>query len=806
MRFRVLFVFLFGYPLFFTTGHAQNLIDSLENYTSKAKPGWDQIDHAIGLGRLYLNNGDLEKAKVEIARVNALSEKYNLPEGKAHALILENVIAYLFDYDADKAIRLCEEAISVAKRAGDHNAYIYAGFQLAENYIWEKGNIEKGREILDGLIAEIDDRVHLKNVGSLYKAAGALYTRSGEHDKALAYYKKAQAVFRQMVTDPKPDPRIGRISTQEVDIAFHFGSILDSLGDLYFNMGQTENAVATKTEALEVFEKRGIDVDIAWMRGNLGKLFFQVGRYQESLENLQQARKTFEDLDLQNDKVRVNTTLVNLFLELKDYDTAEKYAYENIKYLKEIGHALFYSSNQMQCIQIALLKGELEKAKEIINEAQVLVDSLENKENEGWLYQLKGDYEVKIEQYELAVASYQHSLSVYTSIKKTFNIANVNYALGQLFFQQKEYDSATYYTQTALATVQNTKDIDLARNAFLLLSKIHEANGNYQLAYANHQAFFAYNDSLFTANAQAKLKEEQVRQNVVAFKNEKEMAEQNAALLAQRNDLYVAAGVALLIMLSLMGVLYFNLRKVKSKIQEQNLQLTQLNQTKDKFFGIIAHDLRSPLLGLQNVGDQIRFLIRKKETQRLDDISGNIESTAKKLTELLDNLLNWSLLQNGMIPYHPEKVNLRESAEEALGLMKPLAEVKEIKLINSIVEDVYVHADPKAVSTILRNIISNALKFTDRHGEVKVDVKAANNQSTIIINDTGTGISAELLPKLFDLDKKSQQGTQGEKGSGLGLILCKELVELNKGTIKVISDLGKGSSFIFNLPNFSASM
>lgn len=187
----------------------------------------------------------------------------------------------------------------------------------------------------------------------------------------------------------------------------------------------------------------------------------------------------------------------------------------------------------------------------------------------------------------------------------------------------------------------------------------------------------------------------------------------------------------------------------------------------------------------------------------MTELSGHIEDSTKKLTELLDNLLNWALLQNGTIPYHPEEINLKDITDDVVDLLNPMANMKQVSLINNINEDAFVHADSKAVNTILRNIVSNALKYTDTGGEVKIDVKNEDHQSIITINDTGTGISAEQIPKLFELGKKSLNGTLGEKGSGLGLILSKELLELNKGTIKVISELGKGASFIFTLPRLS---
>lgn len=382
-------------------------------------------------------------------------------------------------------------------------------------------------------------------------------------------------------------------------------------------------------------------------------------------------------------------------------------------------------------------------------------------------------------------------------------LAHCQYRLADTFYKGLEYDSALYYLDIAQLRLSQAKRPDLVKECYGLKSKIYQALNDYESAFYNHQAFFAYNDSLYTSDALEKLKNEQVRQNVLDFKEGKELAEQNAILLAQKNRIYLVVGIATTIILVMVIYLYFNLRKVKLKIENQNEQLVQLNHTKDKFFGIIAHDLRSPLLGLQSVGDQIGYFIKKNRPERLEQLAENIETTTKKLTKLLDNLLNWALLQNGMIPYQPEKVDLKMVVQSIVELLGPTADAKRVLLKNEILEDSFVYADNKSVQTIFRNIISNALKFTNSGGEVRVNVRNENARFVVIINDTGTGISAEQLPKLFELDKKSATGTSGEKGSGLGLVLCKELVELNKGSIDVTSDVGKGSSFIFDLPKYS---
>jgi signal transduction histidine kinase len=153
-----------------------------------------------------------------------------------------------------------------------------------------------------------------------------------------------------------------------------------------------------------------------------------------------------------------------------------------------------------------------------------------------------------------------------------------------------------------------------------------------------------------------------------------------------------------------------------------------------------------------------------------------------------------------MIPYNPKAVDIQSVAQENIELFTPVAEAKNITLKNEILTTSPVFSDESALQTIIRNLVNNAIKFTPEGGEVSISTEEKGDKIFIKINDTGTGIAADKLEKLFSLNKQSSKGTAGEKGSGLGLMLCKELVELNKGTIQAISELGKGSSFVFSLP------
>ncbi len=239
------------------------------------------------------------------------------------------------------------------------------------------------------------------------------------------------------------------------------------------------------------------------------------------------------------------------------------------------------------------------------------------------------------------------------------------------------------------------------------------------------------------------------------------------------------------------------------KIESQNRQLQQLNDTKDKFFGIIAHDIRSPIVALEGVGEQMQYYLKKGKQDKLLKLSDRIDSTARRLSRLLDNLLNWALLQQGVIPYHPESIPIRQTAEETIGMFEQHAALKNIQLRNNIADSIIAFADPSSLQTIFRNLLSNAIKFTPVNGEVYLSASEHGEEVKISFKDSGVGISEEKLQDLFSLNAKSQKGTAGERGTGLGLSLVQELIKLNKGHLAVESRLQIGSIFSIHLPEAS---
>ncbi len=239
-------------------------------------------------------------------------------------------------------------------------------------------------------------------------------------------------------------------------------------------------------------------------------------------------------------------------------------------------------------------------------------------------------------------------------------------------------------------------------------------------------------------------------------------------------------------------------------ISQQNKALAELNSTKDRFFSIIGHDLRGPLTAMTGLSKKVDFLIKKNRKEELYALGSQMDNATENVTKLLDNLLSWALIQNGNFSYHPESLNLYNIVSEVLNLHQNTAEVKGIHLDAKIPSNVTVFADRNGIKTIIRNLVDNALKFTDKNGTVLLSANIINDKVSLQIADTGSGMSPELIDKLFILDSSNTNRQHHSKsGTGLGLVLCKDLIEMNKGTIEVESKVGKGTTFIINLPTQS---
>jgi len=240
---------------------------------------------------------------------------------------------------------------------------------------------------------------------------------------------------------------------------------------------------------------------------------------------------------------------------------------------------------------------------------------------------------------------------------------------------------------------------------------------------------------------------------------------------------------------------------VEETVKKYNEELKTLNASKDKFFSIIAHDLKSPLSGLLGFTEILVDEFDTLQTEEIKEFIGHSNQAAINLNALLENLLEWSRIQTGNFTFHPSRVNVTAVFDDIISLFNQNARNKKIKIEKNVDAALYVVVDKNMFNTIMRNLVSNGIKFTKEGGNVYLTAIANEKFVNIAIQDSGIGLSQENISKLFRIDVNyTTPGTNKERGTGLGLVLCKELVEKNGGKIWVESELGKGTKFIFSLP------
>lgn len=246
---------------------------------------------------------------------------------------------------------------------------------------------------------------------------------------------------------------------------------------------------------------------------------------------------------------------------------------------------------------------------------------------------------------------------------------------------------------------------------------------------------------------------------------------------------------------------HLELKHTKDLIESQKKELEQLNTTKDKLFSVIGHDLRNPLSNIIGFSELLVKHSHDYSPEKIERFANYIYSTSLQTHTLLESLLEWSRHQRKHTKYDPQIYQLKEQVSAIIDFLNQSAKNKQIELTTKIAKDIRVKADANMLNTILRNLINNAIKFTEPGGEIKISAKVQDQQIEISVADTGVGMTKKEIEGLFNLEtSESKLGTAQEKGTGLGLLLCYEFVKQHKGDIWVDSKPGKGSRFTFTIP------
>ena len=485
--------------------------------------------------------------------------------------------------------------------------------------------------------------------------------------------------------------------------------------------------------------------------------------------------------------------------------------FENALYYGSKSVTILRKTNRRQYLALTLLNtgydyyliGNYDSASAYYNEAEPILDRIGFKQgiayivgNRALIYWKKGDYSKAKEDLFKAI-------SMLEPIGDHYGMADYYNQLGTIYLEEKAEDEAFTYTLKGLNLAKNAGLKEQARDASFLLYKLSLKRGNLEEAIQYQTQHYAYKDSIQNLETTQRLGDMRTEYEVGLKQSEVDLL-----LEQQRNTriIIITGGVLLIAFICLIIIVYSSFKsknKLSIQLEAQNGELKDLNHTKDKFFSIISHDLRGPVNSLGGLITVCQMYLKDGNPRQITDLVDSMDDSVKGLTRLLDTLLNWALQQRGHFPYVPEKIDLNVIVDGVISMFKDTAVAKNISLIYEYEEPRYLIADKNTTSTILRNLVSNAIKFTHLGGSVTISAAPDPKDEYWLIQvaDNGVGIPEDKLSNLFELnDTLSTAGTVGESGLGLGLQLVYEFTQMNQGSIEVESELGKGTTFTVRLP------
>lgn len=572
---------------------------------------------------------------------------------------------------------------------------------------------------------------------------------------------------------------------------------LGSLGFCYLNLDH-QKAVEYTKRALHIRKKIGDKAGIATSLNLMGVLYYYSGDYLPAIDYHLQGLKLREEI---GDRVKIATSYNNIALihiALEEYTTALNYLKKALKVRIETGDrkGMGIISDNLGDVYSKLQK--YDAALKYFSDALAINKEIGNRKSEANSYFNIAAIYKKLNDQQKAFYYLKDALKIYVELDEKKGISNSENAMAELYLNAGKCDSAVEHS---LVAYSNAILIDAKSNisrAAEILQECYARKGDYKNAYKYSRI---YQDILNETKSSDKIKklakiEYQYKFDKMKREQEAEMSRQSTFIQLLGITLSLSIVIILLIVYG-----YRHNRRTNIQLNEFNEKLKEANAAKDRFFSIIAHDLRGPfqsLLGASGVLVSEVDCLEKDDIKKLGD---GINTSLQKQYGLLNDLLEWSRLQNGSFSLSYEDLPVYELVEEIVPPFYLSLSNKNISFRNNTDKSAVVHADRQMLQLVLRNLISNSIKFTNTGGWIEVSNKESGKYMEITVTDNGIGICEEELKELFRIDKQhSTKGTQNEVGSGLGLILCKEIMDRHEGSIRAEGRKGCGCKFTVVLP------
>jgi signal transduction histidine kinase len=596
-----------------------------------------------------------------------------------------------------------------------------------------------------------------------------------------------------------------RVDSLKVDI-------LNELSTLYY-YNDSKKSFFYSTKALGLSKKIKYQRGIANSYNNIGVYYWLRSDFPTAISYSYKSLYIFENLNDIRGICKANNGLGTIYVEFKNYKLALSCYNKALNESKKIDDKKASATYLNNIGDVYLRMKEYPKALYYFNKAIKMNVFEKTSYKSGINYTNIAITLNFLKHYKNSIEASNKSIEIYNNDSSLFNAYN-KLELGKSYYflalQQNDtvqkfdlLQKSLDYNNEALFVFNREESLIDIRDTYLYLSKIYKRLNKNKEALYYFEKSSVLNDSIFSNENKTQIEFFKTQREIDL--RDKKIEIQNLKINNEARKVYLLYTItaAVLILLGLFFLLYLSKRKANLQLSEKNKVILNINKQKDKFFSIIAHDLRGPFSGFLGITELLVEDIDNMDKGDIQFMATNMRSSAFSLNQLLDNLLEWSRMEQGLISFKPQKWNLLKTVNDCVIIQKDTIDKKNINIEVVIGENLEIYADKNILQSIIRNILSNAIKFTQRGGQIKIEGKQDSNNTIVSITDSGIGMDSIMKEDIFQNDtKNNRKGTGNEPSTGLGLVLCKEFVEKHGGEIWVESEVNKGSTFYFNIPHF----
>ena len=679
------------------------------------------------------------------------------PNDTTYINILNEIALTYWSVSADSVLRLSNRSLELAKQIH----YLKGQAEAIKNIgvaNWGRGNYDSALYYYQLAIPMAEKSGYLKGLSGCYNNIAIIYNNQAKYDLALEYHERALKI-REKIGDKKS------ISTS-----------LNNIGVIYEQLGQLSTALEYQFKGLRMREDIKDQFGISMSYNNIANLYGRQNQFEKALEYQQSALKLRNEI---GDQHGISQSLDNI---------GNIYARERNDSL-----ALVYF-NRVLNLQETQLHDEYVIAKLLLSIADIYA---------------------RARQDSIAEEYYRRSKSKMETMNDANGLIGVLVGLAELDLKRKKFGDAEKLAQQSLTLSMKIKNTERIFEAHQLLAVIFESMNSATKALHHYKLFKAYSDSVLNDETQKRTAQLQAQyefqKKEAQLREEQQLLEVNYQKTTDRQRLFILVTIVVIISISIITLLvirsrrrlkiaFVRLEEANTLIKNQNDQLEEMNSAKEQLLSIVSHDARGPLQSLQGM---IQLLSQNAVSlEEAKFMFSSLSGQISHVTNFLETLLQW--LKNQFAQAQPEvsTIDIGTLVPQVMELLAPLTYAKKLNISYEGAEpDMTAIADEEMVRTILRNLVSNAIKYSEESGSIRIVTELASNFIKISVIDNGVGISKENLEKLLGSTHITTKGTNAEIGTGIGVQLCKKLVQANHGKFGIESEEEKGSSFWFTLPS-----